>query len=136
MKNEEASVEDKSKRVNIGMEICAYPSVIFLDEPTSGLDAATAEKVIGVLRAVSKKLITIVAVIHQPRWSTYRQFDKTLLLSKGGVYEYFGPATRATEHFMSKGYKLPAAELNVNLADWYIDILAGQVIPSNMIGTT
>lgn len=36
------------KRVNLGLEIAAKPSMLFLDEPTSGLDATAAT--IGILR--------------------------------------------------------------------------------------
>jgi len=38
------------KRTSIGMELVTNPSVLFLDEPTTGLDAATALRVMNVLR--------------------------------------------------------------------------------------
>ena len=40
----------EKKRTNIGMELVTDPSVLFLDEPTTGLDAATALRVMNVLR--------------------------------------------------------------------------------------
>merc|ERR1719397_158187 len=40
----------QQKRVNIGMELVAQPSVIFLDEPTSGLDSSTSADVMEVMR--------------------------------------------------------------------------------------
>ena len=34
------------KRVNIGLELAARPTILMLDEPTSGLDASTALEII------------------------------------------------------------------------------------------
>ena len=35
----------QKKRVNIGIELAAMPSIIFMDEPTSGLDGAATVRV-------------------------------------------------------------------------------------------
>ena len=55
------------KRVNIGMELVALPSILFLDEPTTGLDSTTAQELVELLKSITRKGITIVAVLHQPR---------------------------------------------------------------------
>lgn len=36
------------KRVNVGIELVADPSLIFLDEPTSGLDSTASKLVVQV----------------------------------------------------------------------------------------
>ena len=56
------------KRVNIGMEMVADPTVLFLDEPTSGLDSSSSMEVCNALRRISELGLTIVAVVHQPRY--------------------------------------------------------------------
>jgi len=70
------------KRVNIGMELVADPVIIFLDEPTSGLDSSSSKEVCSVLRRLSALGLTLVAVIHQPRYEIFDMFDDVLLLGK------------------------------------------------------
>jgi ABC-type multidrug transport system ATPase subunit len=40
------------KRVNVGLELVAEPSLLFLDEPTSGLDS-TASKLVVQVRLIA-----------------------------------------------------------------------------------
>ena len=78
------------KRVNIGMELVAQPSILFLDEPTSGLDSSTAFEVVSNLKKIAIKLgLTLAAVIHSPSPSTFKEFDDLLLLGKIVMDNYF-----------------------------------------------
>jgi ABC-type multidrug transport system ATPase subunit len=62
------------KRVNIGLELTCDPVVLFLDEPTSGLDSTSSEVVLSALKDMARSGMTVVTVIHQPRYSIYEQF--------------------------------------------------------------
>ena len=80
----------QKKRVNIAMELVAYPRVLFLDEPTTGLDSTACDKVCQCLKRLTSLGITVICVIHQPRYSVFRTFDNLLLLGKGGQTVYHG----------------------------------------------
>ncbi|KAG2502493.1 hypothetical protein JM18_009716, partial [Phytophthora kernoviae] len=54
-----SSVE-QMKRLTIGVELAAQPSVIFLDEPTSGLDARSAKLIMDGVRKVADSGRTII----------------------------------------------------------------------------
>jgi ABC-type multidrug transport system ATPase subunit len=62
-------------QVNIGMELAADPTVLFLDEPTSGLDSSSSMDTCNALRRIADLGLTIVAVIHQPRFEIFTAFD-------------------------------------------------------------
>ena len=55
------------KRVNVGLELVADPSLIFLDEPTSGLDSTAALELMHALHRLSNFGVAVCAVLHQPR---------------------------------------------------------------------
>ena len=55
------------KRVNIGLELAACPTLLFLDEPTSGLDATSALEVMATLRRFCATGRAVAVTIHQPR---------------------------------------------------------------------
>ncbi|KAF0543785.1 putative ATP-dependent permease ADP1 [Gigaspora margarita] len=115
------------KRVNIGMELVAEPSVLFLDEPTSGLDSATALEVCNLLKKIAHSQgMTVVAAIHSPSPRAFNTFDDLLLLGKGGRILYFGPRNKALEYFESLGYCCPCEE---SPADFMMEVAAGKVNP-------
>lgn len=119
----------EKKRVNIGLELMANPSILFLDEPTSGLDSSSAMVVMhGLKTLVERKGVTICSVIHQPRKSIFALFDSLVLLSAGGNLVYHGPTLEARLYFQGLGYFMPEGE---SVADWLIDISSGRLQPIN-----
>eukprot|EP00658_Telonema_sp_P-2_P071283 TRINITY_DN6056_c0_g1_i1.p1 TRINITY_DN6056_c0_g1~~TRINITY_DN6056_c0_g1_i1.p1 ORF type:complete len:990 (+),score=136.95 TRINITY_DN6056_c0_g1_i1:62-3031(+) len=108
------------KRVNIGIELVAQPSILFLDEPTSGLDATTALALMYVFKDLARTGVTIMSVIHQPRPAVFFGFDSVLLLCPGGKVVFEGPVEGAVPYMESLGLKAPP---NENPADWLMDII-------------
>lgn len=99
------------KRVNIGMELVAEPSVLFLDEPTSGLDSSMAHEICQTLRRIAHvRNILVTAIIHSPSPSTFRLFDDILLLGKGGRVVYFGATEKLHSYLSEVGFLCPAEE--------------------------
>ena len=82
---------EQRKRLTIGVELAAKPSLLlFLDEPTSGLDAQAAWSIIKFLKKLAREGQAILCTIHQPSGELFNQFDRLLLLQKGGKTVYFG----------------------------------------------
>mmetsp|Transcript_94370 Transcript_94370/g.197152 ORF Transcript_94370/g.197152 Transcript_94370/m.197152 type:complete len:821 (-) Transcript_94370:251-2713(-) len=112
------------KRVNIGLELAAEPTLLFLDEPTSGLDSTSSLAVCNSLQKLCQLGMTSIMVIHQPRYSLFTLFDQVLLLGKGGETVFLGNSSDAKVYFESLGFSMPA---NENPADWFMDVLSGEV---------
>ena len=70
--------------------------------------------------------LTVVTVLHQPRYEIYKEFDEVLLLGKGGTTVYLGPALDAQAYFESLGFRLPK---HMNPADFLMDCISGEVEP-------
>ncbi|KAI3631015.1 hypothetical protein MIR68_010505 [Amoeboaphelidium protococcarum] len=112
------------KRVNIGMELATAPSAIFLDEPTSGLDSTAALKVANIMKRTAQDIgITVVAVVHQPRYEIFEQFDDVLMIAQGGNTAYLGPREEVLDYFESLGFYFNPKN---NPADVLMDILSGK----------
>lgn len=108
----------EKRRVSIGVELVASPSIIFLDEPTSGLDSYAAARVMQLLDDVAKAGNTVLFTIHQPSSKIFSSFDKLILLNKGQIMHQ-GSVTDIVQDFRSNGYPMPD---NYNPADWVIDV--------------
>lgn len=90
------------KRTSIGVELITNPSILFLDEPTSGLDSFNAEKIAKLLVKQARAGKTIISTIHQPNSSTFKQFDRLLLMMEGHTI-YQGGALESVEYFSELG---------------------------------
>lgn len=82
---------EQRKRLTIGVELVAKPALLlFLDEPTSGLDSQSAWSIVRFMRKLASNGQAILCTIHQPSAVLFEQFDRLLLLKKGGMTVYFG----------------------------------------------
>ncbi|KAM0532559.1 hypothetical protein ACHAP9_003641 [Verticillium nonalfalfae] len=110
----------EKRRVSIGVQLLANPSVLFLDEPTTGLDATSAFQLVRTLKSLATKGRTIVTTIHQPRSEIWDLFDNLIILTRGSPV-YSGPAKDCTTWFEGQGFRLPPF---VNPAEYLIDVAA------------
>ncbi|KAI5298933.1 hypothetical protein KEM55_002769 [Ascosphaera atra] len=122
------SVEQR-KRVTIGVELVAKPSIlIFLDEPTSGLDGQAAFNTVRFLRKLADVGQAVLVTIHQPSAQLFAQFDTLLLLSYGGKTVYFGDigdnGATVKEYFARYGAPCP---IETNPAEHMIDVVSGEL---------
>ncbi|ODQ82162.1 hypothetical protein BABINDRAFT_158812 [Babjeviella inositovora NRRL Y-12698] len=82
---------EQRKKLSIGVELVAKPSLLlFLDEPTSGLDSQSAWAIVKLMRDLANAGQAILCTIHQPSATLFEEFDRLLLLKKGGQTVYFG----------------------------------------------
>ncbi|CAL9729571.1 hypothetical protein MOUN0_H02058 [Monosporozyma unispora] len=109
----------EKRRLSIGTQMIANPSIMFLDEPTTGLDAYSAFLVVKTIKKLAKEDGRIfIMSIHQPRSDILFLFDKICVLSKGNIV-YCDQMNSMIPYFESLGYKMP--EL-INPADHIIDL--------------
>jgi ATP-binding cassette, subfamily G (WHITE), member 2, SNQ2 len=118
------SVEER-KRVTIGVELAAKPELLlFLDEPTSGLDSQSAFNIVRFLRKLAAAGQAILCTIHQPNSALFENFDRLLLLQKGGETVYFGDIGKDAhvllDYFHRNGADCPP---DVNPAEWMLDAM-------------
>lgn len=81
-----------------------------------GADAATALRVVTLLKGVASRGTTVVCSLHQPRPRVFNQFDRVILLSKGRV-AYSGTPGEAEAYFTSIGRPFPPGESTRQPAD-------------------
>ncbi|GMF11464.1 unnamed protein product [Phytophthora lilii] len=124
-----SSVE-QMKRLTIGVELAAQPSVLFLDEPTSGLDARSAKLIMDGVRKVADTGRTIVCTIHQPSAEVFSVFDSLLLLKRGGETVFAGDlgenASAMIQYFEAIN-GVVKLENDYNPATWMLEVIGAGV---------
>ncbi|GMF50034.1 unnamed protein product [Phytophthora fragariaefolia] len=124
-----SSVE-QMKRLMIGVELAAQPSVLFLDEPTSGLDARSAKVIMDGVRKVADTGRTVVCTIHQPSSDVFYLFDHLLLLKRGGETVFVGElgekCHKLVEYFEAIPGVAPLPE-RYNPATWMLECIGAGV---------
>ncbi|GFF84984.1 brefeldin A resistance protein [Aspergillus udagawae] len=119
------SIEQR-KRVTLGVELVAKPTLLFLDEPTSGLDGQSAYNIIRFLRKLVDGGQAVLCTIHQPSAVLFEAFDSLLLLARGGKMAYFGETGKDSQivldYFARHGAPCP---LDENPAEHIVEVIQG-----------
>ncbi|KAJ3092891.1 hypothetical protein HK102_000867 [Quaeritorhiza haematococci] len=109
----------EKRRLSIGIQMLADPSVLVIDEPTSGLDSFTANNIMVTLKDLARSGRTVISSIHQPRSDIFTLFDNIVLLARGGRVAYSGRSTSFVDYFASINHTIPAF---TNPADVALDL--------------
>lgn len=98
------------KRLNIALELMREPTVLFVDEPTSGLSSNDSEKMMLLLKDLTRRGKLVVAILHQPSSGIFKLLDKLWILDKGGYPIYNGNPIDAVVYFKTMNTQVNAAE--------------------------
>ncbi|ETO60182.1 hypothetical protein F444_21581, partial [Phytophthora nicotianae P1976] len=121
---------EQMKRLTIGVELAAQPSVIFLDEPTSGLDARSAKLIMTGVRKVADSGRTVICTIHQPSSDVFALFDSLLLLKRGGETVFFGDLGENCRNLIDYFEGIPGVSplpAGYNPATWMLECIGAGV---------
>lgn len=117
---------EQRKRLTIGVELAGKPDLLlFLDEPTSGLDSQTAWSITALIRKLSDHGQAILCTIHQPSAMLFQQFDRLLLLARGGKTVYFGDIgenSKVMTNYFEKFGAVPCSAKE-NPAEWMLRVI-------------
>ncbi len=122
------------KRTSIGVEIVTDPALIILDgmtwcdprlELTSGLDSFTAFTIVKVMKDISRKGKTVIAIVNQPSTDIFETFDRIYLLAAGREV-YQGDTLLIYDYFKRIGREIPAY---TNPADQLIKLMHAKEDP-------
>ncbi|RLN92745.1 hypothetical protein BBJ28_00004293 [Nothophytophthora sp. Chile5] len=124
------SSQEQMKRLTIGVELVAQPSILFLDEPTSGLDAHSAKLIMDGVRKVADSGRTIVCTIHQPSSDVFFLFDHLLLLKRGGETVFVGELGAKCQNLVNYLESINGVQPcpdDQNPATWMLEVIGAGV---------
>ncbi|KAK1937114.1 ABC transporter G family member 31 [Phytophthora citrophthora] len=125
---------EQMKRLTIGVELAAQPSVLFLDEPTSGLDARSAKLIMDGVRKVADTGRTVLCTIHQPSSEVFGVFDSLLLLKRGGETVFAGELGQDAHEMIAYFESIDGVEKledKYNPATWMLEVVGAGVGNNN-----
>ena len=99
----------EKRRVSFGVEMVAGRECLLADLPTNGLDSSSAYALMRTMRFTCKGGLSMMASVVQPSTEMFQLFHNVLVLSKGAVL-YFGPPSKAENHFADAGFRRPASK--------------------------
>lgn len=87
------------KRVNLALELMLGSTFLLADEACSGLSALDTDNVLHLLREIADSGKGVILTIHSPDIEALDLMDTLLVLDKGGIIAYYGPAKEAVKYF-------------------------------------
>ncbi|POM70721.1 Pleiotropic drug resistance protein ABC Superfamily [Phytophthora palmivora] len=133
------SSTEQMKRITIGVELAAQPSILFMDEPTSGLDARSAKLIMTGVRKIADSGRTIICTIHQPSTEVFNLFDSLLLLRRGGRMVFFGELGQDSTNLINYFEAFPGVNPitpGYNPATWMLECIGAGVGGGNTSAST
>ncbi|KAG5346656.1 ABCG1 protein, partial [Acromyrmex charruanus] len=112
----------EQKRLSIGVEIIAKPSILLLDEPTSGLDSVASYQLVNMLHDMSRSNCTVICAIHQPSSQIISLFDDIMVLSQGRSM-YCGSKSEILKTYNIAGFTCPSF---YNIAEFVLEVITEQ----------
>jgi hypothetical protein len=87
----------QQRRVAVGMELLGSPCILLLDEPGASLDVRLEGQLTDVLHKLAFEDRAVVAITH--RTAFLKQFDRLLVMGRGGRLAFDGSPREALAHF-------------------------------------
>jgi ABC-type multidrug transport system ATPase subunit len=84
------------KRVSLGAELLARPSLLYIDEATSGLDAGTEARMMKLFRSLADEGKSLICITHNV--DNVDSCHLLIVLARGKLV-YFGPPSEARTYF-------------------------------------